>query len=193
MSNGDSLNWIVPGRRVVVRRNISYRELMDAWLQELRAHSERLSLWYRAADEGALDGLTRQSGGEWSGFNVGCDALEEWISQLGSHGGAHHAVALNEGEEDAQDATIDTASIAFYPRLWKGPLRVIWRRAVHLSPRGRFTAGAWFMGLSPTSAAGAAVSGRAITGESIQTTGVSSLRKRITPSAPPRRRGQDFQ
>ncbi|MBL4684771.1 MAG: hypothetical protein JKY37_09300, partial [Nannocystaceae bacterium] len=49
-----ALNWIVPARRLVVATDkVTYREVLDGWVQQLREHRDTLLGWYSAlADDG---------------------------------------------------------------------------------------------------------------------------------------------
>ncbi len=90
-------NWIVPGRRAVVTSPASGWSLFSLWGLELFNNQQRLQDWY---------GLTPAQ------HTRGMDALRTWV----------RPPACNAGEAAQQCPE----TVNLLPRLWKGPLRVVW-------------------------------------------------------------------
>jgi hypothetical protein len=131
MSNGGELNWIVPFRRAVASREIGYADAMRAWRTELQSHEVKLTAWYLAGSEDVIGDMAQPSAAPRGSFANGDRALERWISTLPGCGetsgeGSSHCVAPDEQQEHGVVSTISTDLVRFYPRLWKGPLRVVW-------------------------------------------------------------------
>ena len=97
------LHWIVPARRAVVRKKIGLADAADAWAAQLEHYKDVLRRWYGGQGAFALDDAVK--------------ALRDWV--------AHSVRARTVDAARDKPATVDLAEQPFYPRLWKGPLRVV--------------------------------------------------------------------
>ena len=100
-----SLHWMVPARRAVVRDVLTYSELVDLWIADLRRHLPALATWYYDCSSASEKRLAVQQ------LLDSLDAVDSWRDRTIAH------VAV-EGSH-----VIDHRG--FKVRLWKGPLRVL--------------------------------------------------------------------
>ncbi len=106
-----ALNWIVPARRVVIATEAAtYREVLDAWLEQLREHRDTMLGWYRPLAPGR--DLAR-------GFDRACRRLEIWIEHFDQGPPEQIDTAAAPEERNHLD------ELGFWGRLWDGPLRVL--------------------------------------------------------------------
>jgi hypothetical protein len=112
------LNWIVPARRAVVRKKIGYADAAEAWAAQLEHYKDQMRRWYGGAAGSKQDGRAEDDGFK---FDRAVTALRDWIQ----HSVRERAV------DAARDkpATLNLTDEPFYPRLWKGPLRVVHEEA----------------------------------------------------------------
>jgi hypothetical protein len=109
----EHLTWIVPCRRAVVKKTITYHNLMVKWEECLRNHKEKLKQWY---------GLGRSD----HDFDMGKNILLAWIVQMNLEGAP--ADVSRTSPPQGSDGGIGgntLNSLWPYVRLWKGPLRVL--------------------------------------------------------------------
>lgn len=114
MAPDSSLHWIVPGRRAVVRKSLTYAELTRAWIAELESHRDVLARWYSV---------------ETAAFEAGFPPLRQWLSTVFPQENGVAAARDNE-------TTVNLPSVAYYVRLWKGSLRVLLEHKQHPQPLG---------------------------------------------------------
>lgn len=95
------LNWIVPCRRAAVTQEVTCRQALDLWLVQLGNYRETLKEWYSIAED--------------ESFNEGLDDVRtgEYTPPL-------------DCEHDDDATCCPEEPLPFWPRLWKGPLRVVW-------------------------------------------------------------------
>lgn len=101
------LNWIVAARRAVVgTESVNFTDAMSEWQSQLSEHRDTLLSWYRPLAEAESRDHTFELTFDWGIIN-----LRYWISRAGSAVAPHSQNVI-----DITD---------YYPRLWKGPLRVL--------------------------------------------------------------------
>lgn len=104
------LTWIVPGRRAVItEQRASYRDVLDAWIEQLDTHRDVLVGWYGALAPGVdLD----------AGLERAVTTIRRWVERFAEGTGATSS-AVAPGERHRLD------ELGFWARLWDGPLRVL--------------------------------------------------------------------
>ncbi|MCH9687571.1 MAG: hypothetical protein K0V04_39420, partial [Deltaproteobacteria bacterium] len=113
--------WIVVARRATITPGgISYEDAVDAWLEQLAEHRDRLLSWYRplapAAVAGQLD----------DGFDEAVGFVRQWRHRYFSGDPVVSRSMAAAGDAGGSSRGHATARVwSFAPRLWKGPLRVL--------------------------------------------------------------------
>ncbi|MFV8755765.1 hypothetical protein ACNOYE_34875 [Nannocystaceae bacterium ST9] len=107
----DDVNWMVPLRRAVVKKALSYHDFLADWLEQLRDtdNSFVLATWYNdpKVEEFTLDA-----------YNAGIVALRRWLKA--TFGKGYKVTTSSVGFTTAQ-----TDGPNFHARLWKGPKRIL--------------------------------------------------------------------
>lgn len=99
------LNWIVPGRRAVVISQISYAELIQAWINEIKACKTSLKRWYKLDDPS---------------FHSGLEMIKFWYQSFFPSQSDSAIHGVRDGE-----VTIDHPPFDLKVRLWRGALRTL--------------------------------------------------------------------
>ncbi len=108
----EHLTWIVPCRRAVVKKRITYQTLMVKLKESLLNRKEKLKEWY---DLGRSD----------DDLNKGMNQLDTWIDNMNPEGEIFVSRTSSYGSSNgiSEGNTVDSRWA--YVRLWKGPLRVL--------------------------------------------------------------------
>ena len=115
--NDTHVTWIVPCRRAVVKRTITYRELLNKWRLCLLHYRARITTWYGISEQ-RPGGSTEQLP-----FDRAIADLQAIISQMDADAERPVSRSMTEQAGAQTGNTFNTRSS--YVRLWKGPLRVL--------------------------------------------------------------------
>ncbi len=142
--DSDLLVWIVPGRRAVVRDDVAYERVIEAWINRLYTHRVRLSSWYFPhLTGGASDPLPRDT--VFRGYAASMQHIFDGIYSVSGWHERFFAEEESDGSSRSRDQGTEVPVAAdedntvdigrtFFVRLWKGPLRILREEAAR-APR----------------------------------------------------------